>query len=106
MEEGCEYIISAKFIWVFWEQHDGCVTAYGPDKVIFEKVDRSIAPEFKKEMIEGFFKKNRGKTKDYNKTGAIGSYSETFFSLEKGIGYYFITNPHQKSFDLTYSMKG
>ena len=56
-------------------------------------------------MIEGFFEKNRGKTQDYNKTGAVGSYSETLFSLDKGIGYYFITNPHEKSFDLTYSMK-
>lgn len=57
-------------------------------------------------MIEGFFKKNRGKIKDYNKTGAIGSYSETLLSLEKGIGYYFITNPSDKKWSLTYSLQG
>jgi hypothetical protein len=49
-------------------------------------------------MVEGFFRKFRGKTKDYNKTGAIGSYSESLFDINKGIGYYFITNPHEKKF--------
>ncbi len=60
LEEGGEYIISAKFSWVFWEKHEGCLTAYGPDKVVFEQIDRSVAPQFKKAMIEGFFEKNRG----------------------------------------------
>lgn len=28
------------------------------------------------------------------------------FDIEKGIGYYFITNPHEKKFELTYSLAG
>ncbi len=57
-------------------------------------------------MIEGFFNKYRGKTKNYDKIGAIGAYSESLFDIEKGIGYYYITNPNEKNFDLTYSMTG
>jgi hypothetical protein len=79
--EGAEYIVSGKFTWRHWQEREGCLTVYGPDKVEFETVDRDIAPVFKMEMIESFFKKNRGKTKDYNKIGCIGAYSESLFSL-------------------------
>lgn len=63
LEEGAEYIISSKVKWKFWQSHEACLTSYGPDKVIFEPMDSTIAPVFKSEMIESFFKKNRGKVK-------------------------------------------
>lgn len=55
-------------------------------------------------MIESFFKKNRGKVQKYEKTGAVGSYSEYLFSPVKGIGYYYITNPSDKEWSLTYNL--
>ncbi len=56
-------------------------------------------------MVEQFFKKNRGKVKYYEKTGATGSYSEFLFNSKKGIGYYFITNPSDKEWSLTYNLE-
>lgn len=91
---------------MFWDDHEAIFTSYGPNKVVFEEENRSVAPMFKKAMIEGFFKKYRGKTKNYDKIGAIGAYSESLFDIEKGIGYYYIANTHEKDFDLTYSMTG
>lgn len=39
--------------------------------------------------------------------GFFGAYSEQFFSLEKGIGYYFVTNPKcDKTFNLTFKLQG
>lgn len=56
-------------------------------------------------MVESFFEKNRGKVKYYEKTGAIGPYSEYLFTAIKGIGYYFMTNPIDKEWSLTYNLE-
>lgn len=36
LKEGCEYLISGTFDWILWESYEGCLTVYGPAKVVFK----------------------------------------------------------------------
>lgn len=81
-----------------------CLTTYGPDKVDFEKEDRTIAPLFEKSLIESYSKKNSGKLKTYERLKIPEATNETSFSIDTGIGYMKVKNPSDRWFSTTVSM--
>lgn len=81
LDEG-EYIISAKVVWKFWEDHEFVLTSYGTDHTMIAPINRSIAPAFKEHLIRSYSKAyaGTGKVKSYEKYG-FNATCETNFSL-------------------------
>lgn len=62
-----EYIISAKAVWKFWDDHEFVLTSYGTDHTAIAPIDRSIAPVFKDNLIKSYshLYAGTGKVKSY-----------------------------------------
>lgn len=49
-----QYIISAKVVWKFWDDHEYVLTSYGPDHTSINPINRAIAPAFKDNLIKSY----------------------------------------------------
>jgi hypothetical protein len=98
LEKGT-YVLSAK---VFWneEEHECCLTAYGPDRVAFEKTDRAIAPRFKEEVIGSFARTMRSSAavSSFESYGYRNVLQEVLMSLPCGMGYIKTVNKSAREF--------
>lgn len=94
------YLISAKVKWSNgWTDHECFFTVYGADKVTLEKVNRSIATQFKEEMMDSYCTINDGK----GTMSTLDDYEipdvtvEVYLSPEEGLGYTKITNNSEEN---------
>lgn len=89
-------------MWKHFDSHDCIITSYGPSNVRFKAhTDRSIAPKFKRQMIQSFADKYPGEINFYSKLNIPEAYREVFFNINRGLGYIRVNNLSQKAFSTT-----
>jgi hypothetical protein len=99
LEKGT-YIISAKVIWNVGNDRECYLTAYGPEKVNLEKVDRGIAPRFKVDVVASFAQIMKGgaAVTSFEGYGFKNVFQEILTDLSKGIGFIKTVNKSSKEF--------
>lgn len=100
MLEPGTYIISAKVAWKKWNEHECYLTVYGADKVAFKLMDRSIAEQFKQDMIWSYAeqRKNKINKHDYGDCNEPKIVRYTHYSINEGLGFLKIENGSTKTF--------
>lgn len=104
------YVISAKVIWGSWTDHECFLTSYGVEKVTFEKINRTIAPKFKQDLIESFsaINEENAEAGSMQEVGFAGIVTQTYFSIEEGIGFVKTINKtkHTCKIETTFDLVG